>query len=132
MATICLYNLIQNRMQISSKRLIRRHILVLTRKKVNPLVTNGLSHRYHLDESTFILGESGVIFMFYLIFESCVSKQKAPDETPRFAASPLVLFCLPMSHKRTQGLYVLIPSMVCRNEIRLIIVTAKVERTFLL
>ena len=30
----------------------------------NPLVTNGLSHLYHLDESTFILEPSGVNFHF--------------------------------------------------------------------
>ena len=30
----------------------------------NQLVTNGLSHHYHLDESTFILGAAGVTFSF--------------------------------------------------------------------
>ena len=30
-------------------------------------VTNGLSLPYHLDEATFILGESGVIFHFYIL-----------------------------------------------------------------
>ena len=30
----------------------------------NQLVTNGLSHPYHLDESTFILGAAGVTFSF--------------------------------------------------------------------
>ena len=30
---------------------------------INPLVTNGLSHPYHLDESTSIFKASGVIFM---------------------------------------------------------------------
>ena len=34
----------------------------------NPLVTNELSHPYHLDESTFILGASVEIFHFYFIF----------------------------------------------------------------
>ena len=29
----------------------------------------------------------------------------APDWTPRFVASHLGLFCLPMSHKRTPDLY---------------------------
>ena len=28
-----------------------------------------------------------------------------PEQTPRFAASDLVLHCLLMSHKRTLGLY---------------------------
>ena len=34
----------------------------------NQLVTNGLSHLYHLDESTFILGAAGVTFHFILHF----------------------------------------------------------------
>ena len=34
----------------------------------NQLVTNGLSHPYHLDESTFILGASKVTFHFYFAF----------------------------------------------------------------
>ena len=34
----------------------------------NPLVTNRRSHSYHLDESIFILGASGVIFHIYFIF----------------------------------------------------------------
>ena len=34
----------------------------------NQLVTNGLSHPYHLDESTFILGAAGVTFHFYFAF----------------------------------------------------------------
>ena len=33
----------------------------------NPLVTNGLSHPYHLDESTFFLGAAGVTFHFFFI-----------------------------------------------------------------
>ena len=45
---------------------------------INPLVTNGLSHPYHLDESTFILGASGVILHFYFIFrwKSCQQTEK--------------------------------------------------------
>ena len=34
----------------------------------NQLVTNGLSHPYHLDESTFILGAAGMTFHFYFAF----------------------------------------------------------------
>ena len=34
-------------------------------KLCNQLVTNRLSHPYHLDESTFILGAAGVSFHFY-------------------------------------------------------------------
>ena len=35
---------------------------------INPLVTNGFSHPYQMDESTFILGAPGVIFHFHFIF----------------------------------------------------------------
>ena len=38
----------------------------------------------------------------------------APDGMPRFAASHLGLLCLPMSHKRTPGLYALISTHVNR------------------
>ena len=31
-------------------------------------MTNGLSHPYHLDESTFILGAAGATFHFYYAF----------------------------------------------------------------
>ena len=31
-------------------------------------MTNGLSHPYHFDESTFILGAAGVTFHFYFAF----------------------------------------------------------------
>ena len=34
----------------------------------NPLVKNALSHHYHLGESTFILGESGVVFICLIYF----------------------------------------------------------------
>ena len=36
---------------------------------INPLVTNGLSYPYHLDESIFILGSSGVFFIFISFFD---------------------------------------------------------------
>ena len=47
-------------------------------------MTNGLSHSYQLDESTFILGASGVIFHFYFTFRlnSCKTNRIAPDGTP--------------------------------------------------
>ena len=34
----------------------------------NLYLTNGFAHHYQLNESTFILGVLGVIFVFYLIF----------------------------------------------------------------
>ena len=70
---------------------------------INPYLTNGFSHHYHLGESTFILGASGKISKFYSIFRK---KKKnlivniAPDGTPRSAASHLGLCCLPISHKK--------------------------------
>ena len=54
--------------------------------KINPNKPSELSHHYQLDESTFILGESGVIFHFYFIF--------------------LGLFCLCMSRKDARPMYV--------------------------
>ena len=62
---------------------------------------NGLSNPYHLDESTLILGASGVIFYFYFIsMKIKIANRIAPDGTQRFAVSHLGLFCLPMSHKK--------------------------------
>ena len=65
----------------------------------NPLVTNGFSLPYHL--SSFILGTSGVIFIFLFHFpmKFKIANRIAPDGTPTFAASHLGLFCLPVSHK---------------------------------
>ena len=46
---------------------------------INPLMTNGFTHRYNLDESTFILGASGVILIFLNPFfdEITLSKQNS-------------------------------------------------------
>ena len=43
------------------------------------------------------------------------SNRMAPDGTSRFAASHLGLFCLPMSHKKTLGLYGLMKYLKNRN-----------------
>ena len=70
----------------------------------DPLVTNGLTHPYQLDESIFIL--RGVRSIFTFVFHFSIKMKKtnknkiAPDGTPRFAASHLGLFCLPMSYKK--------------------------------
>ena len=49
---------------------------------INPYVTNGISHPYHLDESTFIFTSIGSIFIsFYLMKtfdENHISKQNSP------------------------------------------------------
>ena len=42
----------------------------------------------------------------------------APDVTARFAASSLGLFCLPMSHIRTLGLYGLIKQYMKRSSFK--------------
>ena len=67
-------------------------------------MTNGLSHVYHLDETTFIFRDIRSNFSFLFHFncfdENHVSKQNGPDGTPCFSASHLGLFCLPMSHKK--------------------------------
>ena len=69
-------------------------------------MTNGLSHPYHLDESTSILRgiRRNFSFLFYFSMNVMQANRIAPDVTPRFAASHLVLFFLPMSHKMTPGL----------------------------
>ena len=69
---------------------------------------NGLAPRYHLGESTFILGTLGVIFNFsYKFFmKSLFANRIAPDGTPQSVASHLGLYCLPMSHKKDARLTV--------------------------
>ena len=68
---------------------------------VNPLVTNGLSHPYHLDESIVIFrGIRSKISFLDEIMKFLSANKIAPDGTPRFAVSHLGLFCLPMSHKK--------------------------------
>ena len=51
------------------RRLFRASYRVFFRNDFNPLVTNGLSHPYHLDESTFILrGVRSIFFSFSFYF----------------------------------------------------------------
>ena len=59
-------------------------------------MTNGLSHSYHSDESTFIFRGIRSIFSFLFV----KANRKAPDGTRQNAASNLGLFCFPMSHKK--------------------------------
>ena len=61
----------------------------------NPLVTNGLSHPYHLDESIFVLRgfESIFSFLFHFSMKGKIANRIAPDGTPRIAASRMGLFC---------------------------------------
>ena len=55
---------------------------------INPLVTNGLSYPYQLDESSFVLRgiRSKCLFFFHFSMKFLI------------AASHLGLFCLPISH----------------------------------
>ena len=57
---------------------------------------------YLLDELTFIVRviKSNFSFLFHFSMKIMVANRKAPDGTPRFAASHLGLICLPMSHKK--------------------------------
>ena len=74
----------------------------------NIIVTNGLSHPYHLDESSFIFRGIGKFFSFLFHFsvKNMLANRIAPDGVLRFAASHLGLFCLPMMfHKNGARLY---------------------------
>ena len=87
--------------QLTNGSISHRHNLF------NPLVTNGLSHPYHLDGSTFIFTDiRGIFFHIFISFFDEIHKisKIAPDGKPRFAASHLRLFCLPMSHKKNARL----------------------------
>ena len=65
-------------------------------------MTTVLSHPYHLDESTFTLRGVRTDFssLFHFSMKIMQANKIAPDGTPRFAASHLGIFCLPMSHKK--------------------------------
>ena len=69
---------------------------------VNPYLTNGFSHHYHLDVSIFIFRgvRSDFYFLSHFSMKFLSANRIAPDGKPRSAASHLGLFCLPMSHKR--------------------------------
>ena len=62
----------------------------------NPLVTNGLSHPYHLDESIFIFRDISSIFFIFILFfdEFHVSKQNSPKWDAAFCGvtSGAILF----------------------------------------
>ena len=76
--------------------------LLLTNKQITPLMTNGFFHPYHLDESTFNLRgfRGNFSFLFHFSMKIISANRIAHYGTPRFAASHLGLFCLPMSHKK--------------------------------
>ena len=70
-------------------------------------MTNVFSHPYHMDEGTFISRGfwSDFLFLFHFSMKIKKAKRIVQDGTPRFSASHLGLFCLPMSHKKETGLY---------------------------
>ena len=69
---------------------------------IYPLVTNELSHPYHLDEFFFIFRDirSNFSFLFHFSMKIKIANRIAPDGTPRSATSHLGIFCLGMSHKK--------------------------------
>ena len=69
---------------------------------LDPLVTNGISHPYHLDKSNFVFRgfSSNFSFLFHFSMKIKIADRITPDGTPRFAGSHLGLFRLPMSHKK--------------------------------
>ena len=64
---------------------------------LNPHVTNGLSHPYHLDEYTFILRGFGDCFFIFISFfdENHVSKQNSPRWDAAFCQNILQYTTLP-------------------------------------
>ena len=58
---------------------------------------DGLSHPYHLDESSFVLRGIGSNFSFYFIFRRKSCKQV---EWPQMGRCVLRLYILPISHKK--------------------------------
>ena len=96
---------LQNVIKLLSLRLMADSVKLLMRQddrdSFNPYVTNGLSHPYHLDESTFILGASGVVFHFYFIFdENYVSKQNSPRLNAAYCGGTSRTICVSTSHKK--------------------------------
>ena len=63
-------------------------------------MTNGLSHPYHLDGSTFIIRDVRSILSFSFHFFDKNHVRVPPDGMPRPAVSHLGLFNLPISHKK--------------------------------
>ena len=69
---------------------------------VNPSVLNGISHPYHLGESTSIFrgNRSDFSFLFHFSMKFMLANIIACNGTPYFVASHLGLLCLPMSDKK--------------------------------
>ena len=65
------------------------------------MYANVFSHPYQLDETISNYRVVGGVLHFYS-FKRQLCKQNSGEsyQTPRFAASDMVLHCLPMSHKK--------------------------------
>ena len=76
-------------------------------------MTNGLSHHYHLDEFIIIFRDirNNFLFLFHFSVKIFSANEIAPDGAPRYVASHLGLFCLPMSHKKDTRAYKIRSSM---------------------
>ena len=66
---------------------------------INPFIPNEYFHPYQLDESISIFGMF-FPFLFEFLKTLLYANSGEPDQTPRFAASDMVLHCLLMSHKK--------------------------------
>ena len=69
---------------------------------LSPFKPNGNSHFYQLVQSISNFRVVGWYFSFLFKFQKnlLLANSGEPDQTPQFAASDLVLHCLPMSHKK--------------------------------
>ena len=68
----------------------------------NSCIYARLTHYYQFDHSISVVRVVGWYFSFlfnFILKEHSISNG-GPDQTPRFAASDLILTCLPMSHKK--------------------------------
>ena len=71
-------------------------------KFLNPFMPNVFSNPYQLDNS---ISNSRVVrwcfsVSFKILKKLLQANRREPDQTPLFVASDLVLYCLPMSHKK--------------------------------
>ena len=71
------------------------------RTAFNPLMPNGISHRYQLEQSISVLRDVRWYFSFYSSFNRkkiMQANSKDPDQPPHSVAPDLGLHYLPMSH----------------------------------
>ena len=76
MIDLKIQNEICNQLRLKSQPAEKHNLAGVLKQLLNPYVTIGNSHPYHLDESILYLGASGLFFHFYFTFdEISVSKQ---------------------------------------------------------